>query len=92
MDSLFAQTTTEIWGTRNSWSAAQTGGPSQPKSDCNIDLEIQGDEQNGYHLIMTPTGFFTADSWHETKQDAIDAAFEIFGVSCASWSKRRPTP
>ena len=38
---------------------------------------------------MSPNGFFTADSWHPTKQDAIDAASEIFGVAHTAWSDTR---
>lgn len=35
---------------------------------------------------MSPEGFFSADSWHPTKSEAIDAGYEIFGVSETSWS------
>ena len=31
-----------------------------------VALEIQGDGANGYHLVMSPAGCFTADSWHES--------------------------
>lgn len=89
MHSIYASTTTRIWGTRNAWSAARTGGPDQPNCECAVELEIQGDDRNGYNLVMSPTGFFTADSWHPTKQDALDAACEIFGVSQAEWSASR---
>jgi hypothetical protein len=29
---------------------------------------------------MSPTGYFTADTWHETVEDAKDAAHRLFGV------------
>ena len=91
MHSIYATTTTRIWGTRNAWSAERTGGPDQPNTECTVQLEIQGDDRNGYNLVMSPEGFFTADSWHPTKNDAIDAACEIFGVSETSWSNSLAT-
>lgn len=85
MHSIYATTTTLIWGTTNAWSAEQTGGPDQTSIRCAVKLEIQCD-RHGCSLVMSPSGFFTADSWHPTKEDAIDAAREIFGVPATAWS------
>lgn len=52
---------------------------------CDVELEIRGDDRNGYHLVMTPEGFFTADSWHETQRDAMQAAHDCFGVITKEW-------
>ena len=91
MNSIYATIRARIWGTRNYWSAAQTGGPEQPNCECSVELEIQGNSRNGYHLVMSPSGFFVADSWHPTKQDALDTAYEIFGVEKSAWSEDRLT-
>ena len=76
----------QIWGDRNSWNLSPCRNQDEPSIDADVELEIQGDEQNGYHLVMSPSGFFTADTWHQTKQDALDAAAELFGVEPNSWS------
>ena len=49
-------------------------------------LEIQGDAKNGYHLVMSPEGCFTADTWHESVEDAKATAEEAFGVPPHEWS------
>ena len=75
-----------IRGSGNAWSVA---GPSDPPSrvqDREVVLEIQGDGANGYHLVMSPAGCFTADTWHESIADAKETAAEAFGVSANSWS------
>jgi len=92
MRSIFAKTTARIWGTRNAWSAAQTAGPNQPSCECSVELEMSGDERSGYNLVMSPSGFFSADSWHPTRHDALEAAFEIFGVDPKNWSDVRGVP
>lgn len=91
MDLIYTTTTARIWGTTNAWSAAQTEGPDQPNCECTIKLEIQGTDRNGYILVMSPSGFFTADYWYPTKQDALDDAFEIFSAARNAWSDVRPT-
>jgi hypothetical protein len=53
--------------------------------DCNIDLKIEGNDQSGYHLMMSPEGFFTADSWHPTLEEAIINAYELFGITKEDW-------
>ena len=89
MQSIYATTTARIWGTRQAWSAEQTDGPAQTSVQCTVELEIQCD-RHGCNLVMSPSGFSTADSWHPTKQDAIDTACEMFGVSPTAWGSLRP--
>lgn len=91
MQSIYARTSVRIWGTKNAWSASQTGGPDQPSRLCTVELEIQGDGHDGFHLVMSPSGFFTADSWHPTKQDALDAALEVFDIDQSEWSNTPPS-
>ena len=89
MTSIFTTTKARIWGTTNSWSLIQFAGSDQPKCECTVELEIQGDDLDGYNLVMSPTGFFTADTWHQTKDDALLAALELFGVARDAWSSIR---
>ncbi|ADB17722.1 hypothetical protein Psta_3058 [Pirellula staleyi DSM 6068] len=86
---LKATTTTRarVWGTENAWSLSPVQTADEPNQLCDIELEIQGDDQNGYHLVMSPRGFFPADTWHQTKQDALDTARELLGVLPEVWSK-----
>jgi hypothetical protein len=52
-----------------------------------VKLEIQGDSKDGYHLVMTPDGFFTADTWHATVDEAMAEAESLFGLSRERWAK-----
>lgn len=88
MQSIFATTTASIFGSRNAWSLAPIEGFSPYPSQCVVRLEIQGDKRNGYNLVMSPEGFFTADSWHPTQQDALDSAYDLFHVPQDAWSEQ----
>jgi len=77
------RTTARIYGYQNSWSLARRG--QEPATECELLLEIRGDEKDGYLLIMSPAGFFTADTWHRTKQEALRTATELFGVDAEKW-------
>ena len=50
-----------------------------------LSLEIQGDEGQGYCLVMSPEGGFTADDWYATREEALRAACELFGVPVDAW-------
>ena len=82
---LVAIAQSRIWGTTNSWSLDPHRGRNEPHQECQVRLEIQGDDESGYHLVMTPTGFFTADSWHATKDEVLKAAETLFGVGRDEW-------
>ena len=75
-----------ICGTSNAWKVAEPSDPAAAVQEREVLLEIQGDPKNGYQLIMSPKGCFTADSWHETIDDAKEDAQELFGVHLQSWS------
>lgn len=81
-----AKARAQVWGTKNAWSLSP-GGAKVPSQECDISLEIQGNDWDGYHLVMSPAGFFTADYWYHTKQDAVDDAEQLFGVHPDSWSE-----
>jgi hypothetical protein len=53
--------------------------------ECVVRLEIQGNDAHGYNLIMSPAGFFSADYWYETFEDALASAEELFGVGRRDW-------
>ncbi|MCI0640829.1 MAG: hypothetical protein L0Y72_25665 [Gemmataceae bacterium] len=74
-----------ISGTSNSWKVAEPSDPAATVQERAVTLEIQGDAKNGYHLIMSPSGCFTADSWHETIEDAIDTSRRLFDVRPDGW-------
>lgn len=86
---LIAHTTARIYGTANSWSLAAQRGHTSEGHECEVDLEIQGDEKHGFHLVISPAGFFTADSWYESKDSALAAAFELLGVTREKWSEKQ---
>ena len=91
MLSITTTTKARVWGTKNAWSLSPLRIADEPNHECEVQLEIQGDDRNGYHLVMSPNGFFTADSWHQTIQDALDTARELFGVITDDWSKPNRT-
>lgn len=75
-----------ICGSGNAWKVA---GPSDPPGQVQcreVVLEIQGNAAQGYHLVMSPVGCFSADSWYESLAEAKKSAAEIFGVAPEAWS------
>ena len=87
MRTLRAQTTATVFGTHDLWSLARHPQFAGAGVECTVRLEIQGDETNGFHLVKRPDGFFTADDWHSTIEDAKRAANELFGVAAQQWSE-----
>jgi len=55
--------------------------------EVRIELEIQGDDIDGYHLVKTPEGCFTADDWYASKLRALEVAQEEFGVPLDGWER-----
>jgi hypothetical protein len=56
-----------------------------PAQERRVELEIQGDDKWGYHLVMCPEGLSFADSWHATLDDALESARDGFGVPLDAW-------
>jgi hypothetical protein len=75
-----------IRGTSNAWKVAMPSDPAATVQEREVTLEIQGNARDGYHLLMTPTGCFTADTWHETVEDAKDTAHRVFAVPPDGWA------
>jgi hypothetical protein len=75
-----------VRGTSNAWKVAEPSDPPAPVHEREVALEIQGNPRDGYHLLMSPTGYFTADTWHQTVEDAKDAAHRWFGVPPEAWT------
>jgi hypothetical protein len=74
-----------ISGTSNAWKVAEPSDALATVQRRTVSLEIKGDTFNGYSLIMAPSGCFTADSWHETLEDAMDTAHRLFDVTHEDW-------
>ncbi len=92
MESIVATVRAQIFGSKNGWSlgAEAAGGRPVVATECDVLLEIQGTKKHGYHLVMAPQGFFTADHWFETQQEALENAQELFGVAPESWTSNKP--
>jgi hypothetical protein len=80
-----AVTVVPIRGYSNAWKVAEPSDTGNAIQKRVVTLEIQGDGKDGYHLLMSPDGCFTADTWHETVEDAMDTAYRIFGVPADRW-------
>ncbi len=74
-----------IRGSGNAWKVAEPSDPPASVLERVVTLEIQGNIADGYHLVMSPAGCFTADTWHESVKDAKDTAAEVFGVLPDEW-------
>lgn len=85
MQSMFARTSAQICGTRNAWKVAEETDSTAHTEEREVQLEIQGDQTNGYHLVMSPEGCFTADSWHQNLDEALKTAMDLFDVSPTEW-------
>ena len=79
-------TTDDVYGYPNAWSLSPPRPGCKPPARCQLYLRIQGDDKNGYHLIMRPEGFFEADTWYATYEEATEGAKEIFAVSPDTWT------
>lgn len=74
-----------ICGSDNIWKVGEPSDPPATVKERLVALEIQGDAQNGYHLVMSPEGCFTSDTWHESIADAKATAAELFNVPPDGW-------
>jgi hypothetical protein len=85
MESISAFTRIAISGGGKQWKVEPN---DRQTTAIDVKLEIQGDDQNGYHLVMTPEGCFTADTWHKTRVEAVEEAERIFGVPESAWVRK----
>jgi hypothetical protein len=84
--SLGARTICRVVGTPGSWRIASADEPESMGVRVEMRLEIQGSPRDGFHLLMSPVGHFTADTWHETESEARRSALEIFGIPVDAWA------
>ena len=82
-----AKTRAQVWGQKNAWSLAPPDGTTASPTECEIVVEIQGDEKNGFHFVMSPNGFFTADTWSETIDEAFDYGKRLFDLDRDDWRR-----
>jgi hypothetical protein len=75
-----------ICGSGNAWKVGEPSDPPVRVKKRPVTLEIQGDAQNGYHLVMSPEGCFTADTWHESIAEAKATAEEHYNVPPDGWT------
>jgi hypothetical protein len=75
-----------IRGSANAWKVAEASDLPNRVQEREVALEIQGNAANGYHLVISPVGCFTADYWYETIAEAKESAAEIFGVAQDGWT------
>ncbi|QDU50152.1 hypothetical protein [Gimesia panareensis] len=87
MKTLHAMTKARVYGTPNAWRFSDQARDGESFLDCIIRLEIQGDDEGHCFLVISPEGFFTSDTWHETLQAAQERAQMLLGVTGADWSE-----
>ena len=88
---LKATVTAKIWGTKNSWSLAPNSeADKRSPTAVSVALTVEGNDKDGYNLVMNPDGFFTADHWYESEDDARASAAELFDASQIEWSRASP--
>ncbi|MFS1524465.1 hypothetical protein ACL7TT_10180 [Microbulbifer sp. 2304DJ12-6] len=71
---------------KGGWRVADREDDIKYVKQLEIELLIEGNAKNGYHLIMTPEGFFAADLHFDSIEEAKEEAEEYFEVSNIQWS------
>ena len=87
MKSLFATTHARVYGTSDAWRFFNQARAGETFQKCNIQLIIEGDDESRYFLIVSPEGFFVADTWHESLDAAQDEAERVLGVTREDWTE-----
>jgi hypothetical protein len=82
---LKAVIVTRIKGSGSAWKVSHKSDSTERVQERKVALEIQGNNTDGYHLVISPEGCFTADYWYETIVEAKESAAEIFGVAPDRW-------
>ncbi|WP_417383852.1 hypothetical protein [Gimesia sp.] len=87
MKPLYATTNARVYGTPDAWRFSNLARAGETFRECKVRLEIQGDDESRYFLIVSPEGYFTADTWYETLDAAQDEAERVLGVTRADWTE-----
>jgi hypothetical protein len=78
-----------IWSSSSSsWKVAAATDPANEVRELDVWLEVLGNDADGYHLVMTPDGCFTADYHYTSSAEAIEAARDIFGAPTDGWTAK----
>jgi len=80
--SLKASKVLNVYGVANGWSCSAEHGVRM--TSCEVEFCIQGDGGRGFVFVMMPSGFFAADSWCASLEDALETG-EDFGVPRSAW-------
>lgn len=83
--SMTSTTAIRLYVWKNTWRSPRESDQRDRVEVREVELTIEGDEKNGYHLIATPQGCFGADTLHDSLEDAMRAAREAFGVATDAW-------
>lgn len=68
------------------WSSADEGTPGS--FELEFRFEITDDGNRNFLLVYSSVdGRYSADTWHETLEDAYAAAAEEFGIDESEWMK-----
>lgn len=86
MTVIKASVRVHICGGGDSWKMAEGSDPTRHVMERRVLLEMQGDAHNGYHLVATPDGCLTADTWYATQREALETARELCGVDQDEWT------
>ena len=76
---------TTIFGTRNAWSLTLDRDGETGK-EVEVSLQIQGKTAWGFHLVMSPEGYVTADYHYRSLEEAKADARELFGAEAGDWA------
>ena len=78
-----------LGSTHDAWEVVEDTNPATRAREVDVQLEIQGNGEGGYFLLMAPEGCFTADNWYRTKEEALEDALRLFGVPTDGWKSER---
>ena len=88
MSEFYAETRAIIWGSEYAWSTGPSPSIADASKEVTVLLSIQGNDRDGYLLVQSPEGFFTADNFHPTLEEAIEQAWQLFGVNAEAWREK----
>ena len=74
-----AVTTATIYGSERAWSLSPLSTDSEGRCVL-VEVEIVGSQRQGFHLVLSPAGFLTADTWHLEESEALESMKELFGT------------
>ena len=70
---------------KGGWKVAEESDESKYVKVLKVQLSIEGNNKKGYFLFMEPEGLFCADNHFDSLDEAINDAFELFGVNKSDW-------